>query len=365
MHWRTKLIQSQAKPPQEFRSLAPATYRGSTIVFESMAQVSNSWQQTEIGYTYGLYGTPTTLELASRIGEIEGARHTFITPGGQAAIALIYLSFCSAGSHALLPTTAYGPNAQLGSRLLKRLNVEVEHYDPLLGADIARLIRPETALIWCESPGSVTMEVQDVPAIVGAAHARGVPVALDNTYAAGVLFDAFSFGVDVSMQALTKYVGGHSDLLLGSVSVNTQVAYMLLGETHQQLGMAVSPDDCCLALRGLQTLGVRLEALERSTLVIAEWVARRPEISAVLHPAFRGVPVTSFGSATSQAQQVSSPFCLPPVTRRSRSMILWMRSRCSRLGGVGEVLRVSPWLTLRRDAWTRSRPGGSFASISA
>ena len=290
MHWRTKLIQSESKVPHGFCSLAPATYRGSTVVFESMAQVSNSWQQTEHGYTYGVYGTPTTLQLASRIAEIEGARHSFITPGGQAAIALIYLSYCSAGSHVLLPTTAYGPNAELGSGLLKRLNIQVERYDPLLGADIARLIRPETALIWCESPGSITMEVQDIPGIVEAAHARGVPVALDNTYAAGVLFDAFSFGIDVSMQALTKYVGGHSDLLLGSVSVGTQAAYMLVGETHKQLGMAVSPDDCSLALRGLQTLGVRLDALERSTLAVAAWLAQRPEITAVLHPAFPGCP---------------------------------------------------------------------------
>ena len=255
-----------------------------------MAEVSDSWQQSEHGYTYGVYGTPTTLQLASRIADIEGARHTFLTPGGQSAIALIYLSFCTAGAHVLLPTTAYKPNAELGQGLLKRLNIEVEPYDPLLGSDIARLIRPETALIWCESPGSITMEVQDVPAIVEAAHARNVPVALDNTYGAGVLFDAFSFGVDVSMQALTKYVGGHSDLLLGSVSVGTEAAYMQVGETHGQLGMAVSPDDCSLALRGLQTLGVRLEALERSTLAVAAWLAQRPEVSSVLHPAVPGSP---------------------------------------------------------------------------
>jgi cystathionine beta-lyase len=290
MHWHTRLIHTETKVPQGFRSLAAPTYRGSTVLFESMAKASGSWQQAEHGYAYGLYGTPTTLQLAARIAEMEGARHTFITPGGHAGIVLIYFSFCRSGSHVLLPTTAYGPNAEFGSGLLKRLNIQVESYDPMLGADIARLIRPETALIWCESPGSITMEVQDVPAIVKAAHARGVPVALDNTYAAGALFDAFSFGVDVSMQALTKYVGGHSDLLLGSVSVSTQAAYMLVGETHQQLGMAVSPDDCSLALRGLQTLGVRLDALERSTLAVAAWLAQRPEIATVLHPAFPACP---------------------------------------------------------------------------
>ena len=170
----------------------------------------------------------------------------------------------------------------------------LNHYDPLIGHNIAELIRPETALIWCESPGSITMEVQDIPAIVAAAHARNVPVALDNTYAAGVLFDAFSFGIDVSMQALTKYVGGHSDLLLGSVSAGSEATYNNLGETHQQLGMAVSPDECSLALRGLQTLGVRLEALERSTLKIAGWLMQREEIAAVLHPAFPSCPGRRF-----------------------------------------------------------------------
>ena len=290
MHWRTKLIQSRPEVPQGFRSLTSAIYRGSTVVFESQAKVSDNWRQAEHGYTYGSFGTPTTLELGYRIAELEGARHTFITPGGLAAISLIYLSFCKAGSHVLLPATAYGPNAELANGLLCRYNVEVEEYDPLIGSRIEQLIRPETSLIWCESPGSITMEVQDVPSIVSAAHARGIPVALDNSYAAGVLFDAFSFGVDVSMQALTKYVGGHSDLLLGSVSAGTTVAYEKLGETLGLLGMVASPDDCTLAMRGLQTLGVRLEVLERSTLKIAAWLAQRPEIEIVRHPTFPSCP---------------------------------------------------------------------------
>jgi cystathionine beta-lyase len=290
MNWRSRLIHSEANIPQGFRALAPATHRGSTVLFESLAKVADGWRQWERGYTYGLYGTPTTLELAARIAELEGARNTFITPSGQSAIALVYLAFCGAGSHVLLPASAYSPSWELAEGLLRRCNIEVERYDPCLGGGIAALIRPETALVWCESPGSVTMEVQDVPAIVAAAHERGVPVALDNTYAAGVLFDAFAFGVDVSIQALTKYVGGHSDVLLGSVSVATEDAYNRVGEAHRALGINASPDDCSLALRGLQTLGVRLDALERSTLAIARWLAERPEIAAVLHPAFESCP---------------------------------------------------------------------------
>jgi cystathionine beta-lyase len=252
--------------------------------------VKDSWDQAEDGYSYGLYGTPTTLELAARIAEIENAHRTLIVPGGQAAIALIYFAYCTAGSHALVPHSAYGPNKEMATGILQGLGIEVEAYDPTIGAGISALIRENTSLIWCESPGSVTMEVQDVPAIVQAAHKQGVAVALDNTYAAGVMFDAFAYGVDVSMQALTKYVGGHSDLLLGSVSVRDQDGFQKMGPVYRQLGLAVSPDDCSLALRGLQTLALRLDQLEQSTLQVAQWLSDHPKIKAVYHPALPSCP---------------------------------------------------------------------------
>ena len=290
MDWRTRLLDPKPQARQDYASLATPVYRGSTVVFDDQAAVIDDWQQADKGYSYGLYGTPTTLELASRIAGIEGARETFIVPGGQAAIALIYLAYCQAGSHALVPHSAYGPNKAMAEGLMRGLNVEVEPYDPMIGAGISDLIRENTALIWCESPGSVTMEIQDVPAIVKVAHAKHVAVALDNTYAAGVMFDAFAHGVDVSMQALTKYVGGHSDLLLGSVSVRDDMAYTKLGPIYQQLGLAVSPDDCSLALRGLQTLAVRLEALEKATLIVANWLTNHPQIDKVYHPALPSCP---------------------------------------------------------------------------
>ena len=290
MDWRTKLLDPKPQARQDYASLATPVYRGSTVVFDDQATVIDDWQQADKGYSYGLYGTPTTLELASRIAGIEGARETFIVPGGQAAIALIYLAYCQAGSHALVPHSAYGPNKAMAEGLMRGLNVEVEPYDPMIGAGISDLIRENTALIWCESPGSVTMEIQDVPAIVKVARAKDVAVALDNTYVAGVMFDAFAHGVDVSMQALTKYVGGHSDLLLGSVSVRDDAAYTKLGSIYQQLGLAVSPDDCSLALRGLQTLAVRLEALEKATLIVANWLTNHPQIDKVYHPALPSCP---------------------------------------------------------------------------
>jgi cystathionine beta-lyase len=290
LDWRTKLIHPRVSAPEGFHSLATPIYRGSTTLFESATDVTDDWDQTRARYTYGLYGTPTTFELAVRIADLEGGAHCFITPDGQAAIALIDLAFLRAGGHLLLPESVYGPSRDIADRLLARLGVETEYYDPLIGGGIGAQIRDNTQLIWCESPGSVTMEVQDVPAITRAAHRAGVPVALDNTYAAGVLFDAFAHGVDVTMQALTKYVGGHSDLLLGSVTLRDDMHYAVLGDAHQLLGMGVSPDDCSLALRGLQTLGIRLQQLEASTLAVAHWCAEQPEVALVLHPALPGCP---------------------------------------------------------------------------
>jgi cystathionine beta-lyase len=289
LHWRTRLIHSTAQAPAGFRSLTTPVYRASTTVFNTLADAYQSWRPGG-PYTYGIYGTPTTLKLAARIAEIEKARHTFIVPSGQSAIALIYLVYCRAGSHALVPESAYGNSREIADDLLAGMNVEVESYDPMIGAGIENLIRPNTHLIWTESPGSITMEVQDIPAIVAAARPKKIPVAIDNTYAAGILFDAFAHGASVSMQALTKYVGGHSDLLLGTVSVADEAAMQQVGKIYRLLGLAVSPDDSSLALRGLQTLGIRLKHLEHSTLTIANWLKQRPEIKLVLHPALPDCP---------------------------------------------------------------------------
>jgi cystathionine beta-lyase len=238
-----------------------------------------------------------------------GLKPDSVTPGGQAAIAIIDLAFLRAGGHLLLPESVYGPNRDIADRLLTRLGVESEYCDPMIGGDIGTLIRDNTQLIWCESPGSVPMKVQDVHAIATAARRAGVPTALDNTYAAGVLFDAFAHGVDITMQTLTKYVGGHSDLLLVSVTVRDTTLYETLGDAHPLLGMGVSPDDCSLALRGLQTLGIWLQRLEESTLSVAHWCAEQAEVDLVLHPALRpGARGTTNGCATSPGQPVCSPW---------------------------------------------------------
>jgi cysteine-S-conjugate beta-lyase len=289
-NWKTKLIHPDAHAPEGFRSLATPTYRGSTVLFPNAAAVEDTWDQHAAGYTYGLYGTPTTLELAARVCELENGFRTFITPGGQGAIALINFAFLKAGDHILVPESIYTPNRMFAVEALRRFGVEVSFYQPTAGAGIQSLFRKNTRLVWCESPGSITMEVQDVPAIADATHQIGAMVVLDNTWAAGIYFDAFAHGVDVTMQALTKYVGGHSDLLLGSITVRDEVTYKRLGSTHQLIGCAASPDDCSLALRGMKTLAVRLKAMEASALELARWLAERPEIELVLHPALPSCP---------------------------------------------------------------------------
>jgi cysteine-S-conjugate beta-lyase len=288
--WKTKLIHTDATVPEGYRSLTTAVRRGSTTLFHSAAAATDQWDQYKVGYTYGLYGTPTTLELATRICELEKGKYTILAPGGQAAISLIDLALLRAGDHILIPASVYYPNRKFTMTVLERFGVSATFYKPGIGAGISDLIRENTRLVWTENPQSITMEVQDVPAIAAAAHAKGVKVVLDNTWSAGVLFDAFEHGVDITMQALTKYVGGHSDLLLGSITVRDEALYQQIGAAQQVLGGNVSPDDCSLALRGLQTLAVRLSAIEESALKIAQWLAGRAEIERVLHPALASCP---------------------------------------------------------------------------
>jgi cysteine-S-conjugate beta-lyase len=288
--WKTRLIHSDAPVPEGFRSLATPVYRGSTVLFRQAADAIDVWNQHDVGYTYGLYGTPTTLELAARVCELEKGYRSIVTPSGQAAISLIHLALLKSGDHVLLPESVYAPNRKCANDLLRRFGVEVGYYPPEAGARITAEFRPSTRLVWCESPGSITMEVQDVPAIAAAAHAHGVLVVIDNTWAAGVYFDAFAHGVDVTTQALTKYVGGHSDLLLGTVTARDAAVFERLGEAHSVLGCAASPDDSSLALRGMKTMAVRLQAIEQSALALARWLRDRPEVEFVLHPALDTCP---------------------------------------------------------------------------
>lgn len=278
----TRIIHAKKNDGMGFESLSMPTYRASTTVFASVEDMDTPYPGQ---YRYGLSGTPTQRELSARLAQIDGASDVVLTPSGLAAISLTMLAFAKAGGHMLLPASAYYPTLAFADGKLRDLGIEIEVYDPMIGGAIAALIRDNTQLIWTESPGSITMEVQDIPAISAAAHARGVPVAIDNTYGAGLLFDAFGAGADISVQALTKYQGGHSDVLMGSVASRDPEIAAKIARSNYLLGMGVSPDDCQLVLRGLKTLDLRLRHMGESALTVAKWLRQRSEVTAVLHPA--------------------------------------------------------------------------------
>ena len=269
----------------------PPLQRASTICFENFAEFERAPRaRHQIGELYyGTYGTQTTFAFEGAIGALEGAHGAIAVSSGLAAIVATLQAFVRAGEHLLVPDSVYGPVRIACEGILREHGIETTYYDPLAGAQIAALVRPGTRLIYLESPGSLTFEVQDVPAIVAIARERGIPTAIDNTWATGYYFNALAHGVDVSLHAATKYVGGHSDLVLGAIVCN-EAHYARLKRAVTALGYSASPDDCWLALRGLRTLGVRLKAHGAGALAVASYLAARPEVERVLYPALPGAP---------------------------------------------------------------------------
>ncbi|WP_227340024.1 cystathionine beta-lyase [Sphingopyxis sp. P8] len=268
----------------------PPVWRASTILYDNIADMKARGHATHDKLYYGRRGTPTVWALADALTAMEaGAEGTLLYPSGVAAIAGGLLALLSPGDHLLMVDSAYEPTRALCNGLLARMGVRTSFYDPLIGEGVADLIEPDTKLVFLESPGSLTFEVQDVPAITAAARARGVATMLDNTWATPLLFPALAHGVDVAMMSLTKYVGGHSDAMMGSLTA-TKALWPRLRQGAYQLGQAVSPDDCALMLRGLRTLDVRMERHGANARVIADWLAGRPEVGRVLCPALPSDP---------------------------------------------------------------------------
>ncbi len=291
---QTLLTTTDYRPPAGFAAFPSAIHHASTVLFKDVAALrARNWQDKS-AYTYGLHGTPTTFTLEARLAEIEGGTDCLLAPSGLAAIAMIDLALLKAGDDFLIPDNVYNPNRELANWLQKDLGISARFYDPMIGAGIADLIQPNTKLIWTETPGSVSMEVPDIPAICGAAKARGVTVALDNTWSAGIAFRAFEHGVDIVMQALTKYQSGGSDILMGAVITRevagTKPLLRQLELAHMRLGMGVSADDTYLVLRGLPTMKLRFDAHDAAAREVAGWLKARPEIAKVLHPAFPDCP---------------------------------------------------------------------------
>ncbi len=282
MHDDTLLVTEGRDPERNHGVVNPPIYRASTILSPTVAAFEAP--RALRGVYYGRGGTPTTFALEDAVAALDGGQGAMVTGSGKTAIAQALLALLQAGDHLLMVDSAYGPTRQLCDRVLARFGVETTYYAPLIGAGIEALIRPNTRIIYLESPGSLTFEVQDVPAIVAVARRRDVLTVIDNTWATPLYFKPLQQGVDVCIHAATKYIGGHSDLMMGTVSCKEPL-YERLRAGMYDLGSYVSPDDCYQALRGLRTLSVRLERHQANALRLATWLKTRPEVERLLYPA--------------------------------------------------------------------------------
>lgn len=281
----TELVLGGRDREAQFGFVNPPVIHGSTVLWPTVADLTGATGR----YTYGRRGTPTSDALSAALQRLEGGAHVELAPSGVAAVSLALLAVLSAGDHLLMADSVYDPTRRFCDGMLKRLGVDTTYYDPLVGGHVADLVRPNTRAVFVESPGSLTFEMQDVPAIAGAAHARGVAVIMDNTWATPLYFRAHDHGVDLAVSAGTKYLGGHADLMFGWVSANAAYAAALKA-AHGTLGLCCGPDDMFLALRGMRTLGVRLAQHQASGLRVARWLESRPEVARVMHPAIESDP---------------------------------------------------------------------------
>lgn len=291
---QTLAVQPPLNVPPGFASFSYPTYRGSTVVFRNLAELRAHGDGATTYWRYGIHATPTSEALCQHLSMLEGARHALLLPSGLGAISLVYFALLKAGDDVLVPYNIYGPSREHGEWLARDFGITVRPYDPMIGAGIEDLIRPNTRLIWMEAPGSVTMEVPDTEAIVAAARSRGVLTAIDNTWSAGIYFRPFDKGIDISVQALTKYQSGGSDVLMGAVLCRDDAIHQKLRRVRMLMGWGVSSDDCYLVLRALPSLPVRLAAHDRAAREVAEWLSQRPEVVKVLHPALPDCPGHDF-----------------------------------------------------------------------
>ena len=287
---QTNIIHSDYVAPAGFTGCQSPIYHASTVLFDTVDQMRAQHWESKSGYTYGLHGTPSTFELEARLAQIEGGKHCILAPSGLAAITLVNFAFLKSGDDVLLPDNVYSPNRDLSNWMAREFGITARYYDPLIGAGIADVILPNTRLIWVEGPGSVSFEVPDIAAICAVAHQRHVVVAMDNTWSAGIAFQPFEHGVSISMQALTKYQSGGSDVLMGALITRDDKLAQRLSITHMRFGYGVSGDDVYLVARSLSSLQLRFEAHDKAARVVATWLSQRPEIATVLHPAFPDCP---------------------------------------------------------------------------
>jgi cysteine-S-conjugate beta-lyase len=314
------LLARAGRDPARYQGMVNTqVFRTSTVIFPDRASYEGRGGDDYKRVRYGLSGTPTTFAFEEAVARMEGGHAAVALPSGLAAIAAALWAYLKTGDHLLVPDPVYGPTRTFCDRRLKPNGIEVEYYDPLVGGGISKLIKANTRAVFCESPGSLTFEMQDVPAIAEAAHGKGIPVLADTTWGTPYFFRSFEKGVDVSIHAATKYIAGHSDVLSG-VIVTNEAHWLTVRRTVAEYGYGVSPDDCYLALRGFRTIGVRMKQQMANALKVAAWLQARPEVKRVLYPALPGAAghalwKRDFGGAASLFSIVLQPASEGQVTK--------------------------------------------------
>jgi cystathionine beta-lyase len=286
----TRQIHHPYEPPEGFLAFPPAVHKASTVMFRDVAALRQRSWKSRAGYTYGLHGTPTTFTLEQRLADLEGGLHCVLAPSGLAAITNVNLALLRAGDHLLLPQNVYGPSREQAVSLLSHWGITHALYDPMDPASLRAALTPATRLVWLEAPGSVTMEFPDLATLVGIVRGHGAVAALDNTWGAGLAFRPFELGVDISMQAVTKYPSGGADVLMGSVVTRDESLFHRLLQVHGMLGIGVAANDAELVLRALPTIAVRYHAHDRTARELATWLGGQRVVRQVLHPALAGSP---------------------------------------------------------------------------
>ncbi|MDO8906009.1 PLP-dependent transferase [Hydrogenophaga sp.] len=295
----TQLIHHPYSPPVGFEAVAPGVHKASTVLFPNVRALRTQEWKDKSGYTYGLHGTPTTFTLEERIATLEGGRFCVLAPSGLSAVALVDMAFLRQGDELLIPDNAYGPGKAFAEGELKAWGISHRYFDAMNPADLASRLSPATRMVWLEAPGSITLEFPDVPALTEVvrqanrqrgASERPIITAFDNTWGAGIAFNAFDLGVDVCMQALTKYPSGGADVLMGSVVTREEQLHQAVLMTHMRLGLGVGANDAELVLRGLNSIGVRYHAQDATTRDLAAWMQQQPGVVKVLHPAMPDSP---------------------------------------------------------------------------
>ena len=361
---RDTIATHAGRDPQRYGGLVNTpVFRGSTVLFPDVKTYEGRDPDDYKVMRYGIYGTPTTFALEEAVAELEGGHAAVALPSGLAAIVAALAAFAHTGAHLLVTDSVYWPTRNFCDRRLRALGVAIEYYDPAIGADIGRLIRPETTAVFCESPGSLTFDMQDIPAIAAAAHAKGVAVLADTTWGTPYFFRPFEHGVDISIHAGTKYISGHSDVLMGIVVTNEQ-HWLRLRRAVADYGYCVSPDDCYLALRGLRTIGVRLRQQQQNAIAIARWLQARPEVLRVIYPALEGDPGHAIWKRDFSGAASLFGVVLKPASDRAVAALI----DSLQLFGIGSSWGGFESLAIRTDpgkhrSATRWNPGGPLLRL--